>query len=381
MRARAVARAGLISTVAVSATIASTPAADGYRMPAEWEPHAGCWMAWPERPDNWRDGARPAQEAYAAVAEAIAVAEPVTVAVSAAQFQRCRGLLSRAIRVVEMSSDDAWMRDIGPSFLLDSNGGTRGVDWRFNAWGGERGGLYATWERDEAVARKVLEIERADRYRASIVLEGGSIHVDGQGTVLTTEECLLNPNRNPQLSREQIEHTLLDHLGASKVVWLGRGVVGDETDGHVDNLACFAAPGVVLLTWTDDHSDPQHAISTDALQRLERATDARGRPLEVIRVPAPGPLFMRQEEADGVQALAGTRPRRAGERMAGSYVNCYIANDRVVFPLLDEHVDDLAAEVLRRCFPDRRLVGVPAREILLGGGNIHCVTQQVPAAS
>jgi agmatine deiminase len=364
----------------VSATIASTPAADGYRMPAEWEPHAGCWMAWPERPDNWREDARPAQEAYAAVAEAIVVAEPLTVAVSDAQFEHCREMLSSSIRVVEISTDDAWMRDIGPSFLLDGHGGRRGVDWHFNAWGGQQGGLYATWDRDERVARKVLEIERAERYRAPIVLEGGSIHVDGEGTVITTEECLLNPTRNPELSREQIERTLLDYLGAQKVVWLGRGVLDDETDGHVDNLACFAAPGVVLLTWTDDKSDPQYAISAAAQQRLQCATDARGRPLEVIRVPAPGPLFVSEAEAGGVQTLAGSQPRLAGERMAGSYVNCYIANDRVVFPLLDERVDDLAAEVLRGCFPDRRLVGVPAREILLGGGNIHCITQQVPVA-
>jgi len=364
----------------VSATLASTPAADGYRMPAEWEPHAGCWMAWPERTDNWREDARPAQEAYAAVAETIAVTEPVTVAASSAQFERCREMLSSSIRVVELSTDDAWMRDTGPSFLIDGRGAVRGVDWRFNAWGGLHGGLYSPWDRDEAVARKVLEIERADRYRAPIVLEGGSIHVDGEGTVLTTEECLLNPNRNPQLSRAQIENVLLDHLGAEKVVWLDRGVFNDETDGHVDNLACFAAPGVVLLTWTDEQSDPQHAISSDALERLERASDARGRTLEVIRVPAPGPLLISEEEARGVDTVAGTRPRRAGDRLAGSYVNCYIANDRVVFPLLDERVDDRAAEVLRGCFPGRAIVGVPAREILLGGGNIHCITQQVPAA-
>jgi agmatine deiminase len=241
----------------VSATLDSTPAADGYRMPAEWEPHSGCWIAWPERPDNWRLGARPAQAAYAAVAEAINLAEPVSVAVSAAQFERCRALLSPTIRVVEISTDDAWMRDIGPTFLLAEDGTRRGVDWRFTAWGGLEGGLYFPWDRDDRVAQKVLELERADRYRAPIVLEGGAIHVDGEGTVLTTEECLLNHNRNPELTREQIEQTLLDYLGAEKVIWLARGMLDDETDGHIDNLACFAAPGVVLLTWTDERSDPQ----------------------------------------------------------------------------------------------------------------------------
>src|SRR5580693_187963 len=222
----------------MSATLTSTPAADGYRMPGEFEPHSGCWMAWPERPDNWRLGAKPAQEAYAAVAEAINVCEPVTMAVSDAQFEHCRSVLSPSIRVVEIATDDAWMRDIGPSFVIDAGGGRRGVDWRFNAWGGLDGGLYFPWDRDDRAARKVLEIERADRYRAPIVLEGGAIHVDGEGTVLTTEQCLLNANRNPTLSREQIEEGLLAYLGAGKVIWLGAGVYNDETDGHVDNLAC-----------------------------------------------------------------------------------------------------------------------------------------------
>lgn len=363
----------------MSSTLHSTPAADGYRMPAEFEPHSGCWMAWPERPDNWRLGAAPAQEAFAAVAEAIAVSEPVTMAVSDAQFERCRSLLSPAIRVVEVSADDAWMRDTGPTFVVDGTGGRRGVDWRFNAWGGHEGGLYARWDRDDRVAAKVLEIETADRYRAPLVLEGGSVHVDGEGTVLTTEECLLNPNRNPELSREQVERALCDHLGAETVIWLGRGVHEDETDGHIDNLACFARPGVVLLSWSDDESDPQHAISREALDRLRRATDARGRAFEVVRLPSPGPLEMKAEEAAGVEAGVGTRPRRAGDRLAASYVNFYLANSRVILPLLDERYDEQAAEILRGCFPEREVVGIPAREILLGGGNVHCITQQVPA--
>jgi agmatine deiminase len=364
----------------MSSTLATTPAADGFRMPGEFEPHAGCWIAWPERPDNWRLGAKPAQHAYAAVAEAIGACEPVTVAVSDAQFEHCRALLSPAIRVVEISTDDAWMRDIGPTFVVDDRGGRRGVDWRFNAWGGLHGGLYFPWDRDERVARKVLELEGADRYRAPIVLEGGSIHVDGEGTVLSTEECLLNPNRNPDLSREQIEQVLLDHLGAEKVIWLGRGVFNDETDGHVDNLACFARPGLVLLSSCEDESDPQHAISRDAQQRLERATDARGRAIEVIRLPAPGPITITELEASGVDAAEGSVPRTAGERLAASYVNFYPANGRIVFPLLDERYDEQAAEILAGVFAERDVLGVPAREILLGGGNVHCITQQLPAA-
>jgi agmatine deiminase len=362
----------------VSATLSSTPAADGYRMPGEFEAHSGCWMAWPERPDNWRLGAKPAQEAYAAVAEAIAPSEPVTMAVSDAQFEHCRSMLSPSVRVVEMATDDAWMRDIGPTFVVKGGRERRGVDWRFNAWGGLEGGLYFPWDKDDRAAHKVLEIEGADRYSAPIVLEGGSIHVDGEGTVIATEECLLNHNRNPALGREQIEQVIYEYLGAEKMIWLGRGVYNDETDGHVDNLVCFAGPGVVLLTWTDDESDPQHEICHDALQRLEAARDARGRSLEVIRLPSPGPVTITAEEAEGVDAVAGTLPRRAGDRLAASYVNFYLATSRIVMPLLDERHDDQAAEILRDCFPGREIVGVPAREILLGGGNIHCITQQVP---
>ncbi|HET7591179.1 MAG TPA: agmatine deiminase [Solirubrobacterales bacterium] len=364
----------------MSATLKTTPAADGFRMPGEFEPHSGCWMAWPQRPDNWRLGAKPAQEAFAAVAEAITASEPVTMAASDAQFENCRALLPPQVRVIEVSTDDAWLRDTGPTFVVDGKGGRRGVDWRFNAWGGTEGGLYFPWDRDERVAAKVLEVEGDDRYRAPLVLEGGSIHVDGEGTVLTTEECLLNPNRNPELSREQIERALLDLLGAEKVIWLGAGVFEDETDGHVDNLACFARPGTVLLSWADDPEDPQHPISRDARERLEAATDARGRPLEVVPLPSPGPLHISAEEAAGVDAAEGTVPRRAGARMAASYANFYLGNSRVVYPLLDPRHDEEAAAILRRTFPEREVVGVPAREILLGGGNIHCITQQVPAA-
>jgi agmatine deiminase len=363
----------------VSSPLESTPAADGYRMPAEFEAHEGCWMAWPERPDNWRQRAGPAREAFAAVAEAIAASEPLTMAASGSQYEPCRERLPDSVRVVEIATDDAWMRDTGPTFVVDGKGGRRGVDWRFNAWGGHEGGLYPSWERDDRVAARVLEVEADERYRAPLVLEGGSIHVDGEGTVLTTEECLLNPNRNPELSRESIERALRAYLGAEKVVWLGRGVVEDETDGHVDNLACFARPGVVVLTWTEDGFDPQSAVSRDARERLEAATDARGRPFELVLLPSPGPLTIEPGEAGGVVPSPGTRPRRPGDRLAASYANFYVANSRVVLPLLDERHDDEALETVGRCFPEREVVGVPAREILLGGGNVHCITQQVPA--
>jgi agmatine deiminase len=359
-------------------TLATDPRRDGYRMPGEFEPHAGCWMLWPERPDNWRLGGKPAQLAFVAVAAAIAGSEPVTVGVSARQFANARRLLPAAVRVVEISSNDAWMRDVGPTFVVNDRGGIRGVDWMFNAWGGLQDGLYFPWDRDDAVAQKVLEIEGRDRYRAPFVLEGGAIHVDGQGTLVTTEECLLNPNRNPHLSRAEIERLLRRYLNVDVVVWLGRGVHLDETDGHVDNLCAFIRPGEVVLTWTDDRRDPQYEISRDAYERLKEARDARGRRLVVHKLVQPGPLLMARAEAEGIDATESAQPRQAGARLAGSYVNFYIGSRRVVVPLLDPKRDGAALRKLKRLFPGREIVGVPGREILLGGGNIHCITQQVP---
>ena len=365
----------------MSRTLTRTPAADGYWMPAEFDRHAGTWLLWPERTDNWRDGAAPAQRAFAAVAAAIAQFEPVTIGVSAAQYEFARAALDARIRLVEMSSNDCWMRDVGPTVLVNAAGRRRGVDWPFNAWGGLEGGLYFPWDQDDLIARKVLEIEGLDRYRAPLVMEGGAIHTDGQGTLLVTEECLLNPNRNPRLTKPQIEQHLRAHLGVTTIIWLGAGVINDETDGHVDNLACFARPGEVCLTWTDNRRDPQWQVSNDALERLKAARDARGRALKVHKLPSPGPLRMTAAEAAGVRLRAGAKPRESGARLAGSYANFYIANGGVIVPLLDRRTDATAIARLKRIFPERTVVGVPGREILLGGGNIHCITQQIPAAT
>lgn len=348
-------------------------------MPPEWAPHAGSWLIWPERPDNWRLGAKPAQAVFAKVAETIAETEAVTVCASPGQYQNARRLLSPAVRVVEMTSNDSWARDCGPTFVVDKTGRVRGVDWQFNAWGGLTGGLYFPWDQDELVAPKILDIERVDRYRAPLVLEGGSIHVDGEGTLLTTQECLLNSNRNPGFTKSDIEKRLLQYLGVQSFVWLDRGVVNDETDGHIDNLACFAKPGVVLLTWTEDRSDPQYEISQDAYERLSHARDAKGRALEIVKLNQPGPLLMTDAEAGGVDVVEGTEPRVAGARLAGSYVNFYICNGAVICPLLDPKYDVRAIETLGRVFPDRKIKGIDAREILLGGGNIHCILQQQPS--
>jgi agmatine deiminase len=237
------------------------------------------------------------------------------------------------------------------------------VHWRFNAWGGLDGGLYRPWDEDERVARKVLEIEGLDRYAAPVINEGGAVHVDGEGTALVTEECLLNANRNPTLSRRKIETYLRSYLGVEAVLWLGQGLFNDETDGHVDNLACFVRPAEVCLTWTDDARDPQHAISLDALERLQDARDARGRRLRIHKMPMPGPLRITAAEAAGITRHRDTKPRRAGTRLAASYVNFYLPNGGVVVPLLDPRKDRRALANHRTHYPRRQVVGVPAREV------------------
>ncbi|MBD8594191.1 agmatine deiminase [Pseudomonas sp. CFBP 8758] len=362
-------------------TLDSTPRADGFHMPAEWAPHTQTWMLWPERPDNWRLGGKPVQAAHVALAKAIARFEPVTVGVSAGQYDNARARLDVPnIRVVEMSSDDAWMRDTGPTFVIDESGQVRGVDWAFNAWGGFDGGLYAPWNRDEQVASKVLGMERCQGYHTQgFVLEGGSIHVDGEGTLITTEECLLNRNRNPHLSREQIERILSDHLAVDKVIWLPDGLFNDETDGHVDNFCCYVRPGEVLLAWTDDASDPNYARCQAALQVLESSVDAKGRALVVHKMPIPGPLYATQQECDGVDLVAGSQERHPSVRLAGSYVNFLIVNGGIIAPSFDDPLDSQAQALLQQLFPEHEVVMVPGRELLLGGGNIHCLTQQQPA--
>jgi agmatine deiminase len=349
-------------------------------MPAEWAPHVGCWMIWPERPDNWRLGAKPAQEAFAEVAAAIARVEPVTMLVSAKQFTNARAMLPQAVRVMEASSNDAWARDVGPTFLLNPEGKLAGVDWVFNAWGGLGGGLYFPWDLDDQIAAKMLEIERAKRFRAPKVLEGGALHVDGEGTVLVTETCLLDDNRNSGATRDEMEALLRDYLGVQKIIWLGAGVPFDETGGHVDNLACFVRPGTVLLTWCEDENDPHYLVSRDAEARLLAARDAQGRRIAVERIPMPTPMYFTEAEAAGIDRAANGMNRAAGERLAASYVNFYIANGAIIAPCFGVPTDEPAQAVLQRLFPDRQIVMVPAREILLGGGNIHCITQQQPAS-
>jgi len=360
-------------------TIDSTPKKDGYRMPGEYEHHKGCWMLWPERTDTWRNGGKPAQQAFIEVAKAISRFEPVTVGVNAGQYDNARTLLPDNVRVVEISQNDSWMRDMGPTFVVNGKGDVRGVDWDFNAYGGFNGGLYFPWDQDRKIRRKVMEIENVDRYRVPLILEGGAIHVDGEGTLLTTKECLLNENRNPHLTKENIEEYLTQYLNLKKIIWFPRGIILDETDGHVDDLVCFVRPGEILLTWTDDESDPQYEISKEALEILENSTDAKGRKFKIHKLYQPGPLYMTREESEGIDYDEDAEPRNEGDRLAGSYINFYIANGGVVVPLFDDKHDQLAMELLTKVFPDRKVVGVPGREILLGGGCVHCITQQQPS--
>ncbi|MGH8294654.1 MAG: agmatine deiminase family protein, partial [Steroidobacteraceae bacterium] len=277
------------------------PAAEGFWMPAEYEPHAATWLLWPERRDNWREQARPAQAAFAQVAAAIRRFEPVHVGVMPHLAAEARAILPPDVEVHGMEYDDCWARDVGPTFVVSGEPPSiRAVQWRFNAWGG----LYHPFERDARVPLEMLAHSAAlpsrERYRGPITLEGGAIHVDGEGTVLLTESCVLDPRRNPGMNRGQAETMLRQYLGASHVIWLDQGVFEDETGGHIDNLACFAGPGRVCLTWTDDRRDPQHAISLDAWERLNDARDAQGRRLEIFKLPMPGPLHMTAEEARGL---------------------------------------------------------------------------------
>ena len=347
-------------------------------MPGEFETHCRCWMLWPERPDTWRLDAGPAQKAFASVARAISEFEPVSMGVSQRQLETAVKLLPPPITLVKMDSNDAWMRDVGPTFVTNTTGELRGVDWGFNAWGGLKGGLYSPWDKDEQVAGSVLENQGLGGYKAPFILEGGAIHTDGQGTLITTEECLLNPNRNPSLSKKEIEHLLKEYLSVETIVWLGKGVYMDETNGHVDNLCCFIKPGVVLLTWTDDKSDPQYEISCDALERLSKAQDARGRKLVVHKIHQPSPLYISEEESAGVEQSGQAVPREKGGKLAASYVNFYMANTGIVMPIFDDPRDADAVAMIQSLFPDKKIVVLPTREILLGGGNIHCITQQQP---
>ena len=360
------------------------PAADGFRMPGEFEPHRGCIMIWPKRPGSWNYGAKKAREAFKRVAWAIAESEEVFMLAEPDVEENAREMLSgnpgHGIHVIRMESDDAWARDVAPTFVVNGEGAVRGIDWEFNAWGGTVDGLYAHWEKDDLVAEKVCGELGYDCYEAHpFVLEGGSIHSDGEGTVLVTAACLLSGGRNPKLTKDEIGKKLCAYLGAKKVIWLERGIYNDETNEHVDNICAFVRPGEVVLGWTDDENDPQYAMSKSCLDILENETDAMGRKIKVHKLPIPKtPICVTEEDLGGYEFEDGEDTREVGERLAASYVNFYISNGGVVVPQFGDEHDRTAVEILGTVFPERKICPIPARDILLGGGNIHCITQQIP---
>ncbi len=356
----------------------STPKRDGYFMPPEFASQERVWMIWPERTDTWRNGGKDAQKAYIRVACAIQKYTPVTMLVSSRQYDHCRASLPEKVRVIEMSSNDAWARDTGPTFLVNRTGGLRAVSWKFNAWGGLVDGLYFPWDQDDRIADKICEIEEVDYYRTEgFVLEGGSIDVDGQGTVLTTEMCLLSAGRNPGLSKKEIENHLCEFLNCEKVLWLEDGFDPKETNGHVDDVARFVRPGEVVCAYTEDREHPFYNAAQEAYRRLCKMRDAKGRLLKVHKLCCTKGVIRLCEDFEVDQEL-GTVPRIPGDICIASYVNFLITNGAVVVPQYGDSNDALALSQLQKIFPERKIVGVDTKEIVYGGGNIHCITQQQP---
>ncbi len=380
------------------------PASDGLYMPGEFMPHLGTIMIYPVRPGSFGKDRTDALKSFGAVYLEILKREELFLLTGSAHLKEtsefmegiignyCQNsgisegekeLLTGRLHLINIESDDAWARDVAPTFLTDKEENVRGVNWRFNAWGGEVDGLYADWELDDKVASSFCDKEGFDYYDASpFVLEGGSIHSDGEGTVVVTESCLLSNGRNPELSKEQIEAKLKEYLGAKKVLWLPRGIYNDETNEHVDNVCAFIRPGEVVLAWTDNESDPQYAMSKADLEYLQGATDAMGRPIKIHKLPIPDhPVCVNEDDLSNYEFEEGEDYREVGERLAASYVNFYFVNGAALVPQFggeNKASDKRALDILRSICKDREIVGIDARPILLGGGNIHCITQQIP---
>ena len=341
-----------------------SPAAEGFRMPAEWERHEGTWLSWPHKEASWPGRFERIPPIWVEMVRALCPAEAVHILVNEAappavvrRQLAAAGVPLSAVHLHEVATDDAWMRDHGPTFI------TRGeefalVDWIYNAWGGK----YPPWQCDDAVPRALAERLGAARFAPGIVLEGGSIDVDGEGTLLTTEQCLLNPNRNPRHSRADIEQALCDHLGVRRVLWLGQGIAGDDTDGHIDDLTRFVGPATVVTAVEDDPADPNYAPLQDNLRRLRELRDAADRPLRVVTLPMPVPV------------------EHEGQRLPASYANFYIGNGAVLVPTFDCTRDTEVLSTLAALFPGRCAVAIPARDLVWGLGACHCVTQQQPWA-
>ncbi|MBE5844213.1 MAG: agmatine deiminase [Butyrivibrio sp.] len=379
-------------------------------MPAEYDFHLGTLMIWPTRPGSWGKDKKGAQKAFSSIFQEILESENLFLIVSRDESENAVSFItfnssiirdriitiedrleltdidpnSNNLYLVQMDTDDSWARDVGPTYVKTLNSEIRGVDWRFNAWGGEFDGLYASWDKDDAVASAFCELTGTKHYDAHpFVLEGGSIHCDGEGTVMVTEACLLSKGRNPELSREEIEDKLKEYLGAQKVLWLPSGIYNDETNEHVDNVCAFTAPGEVVLAWTDNKDDPQYEMSSRDLEYLESVTDARNRHLKIHKLPVPDvPVCCTKEDIDNYVFEEGEDEREVGERLAASYVNFYFTNNAVLVPQFggeNTESDKRAVQILADICKNRKIIPIDARAILLGGGNIHCITQQIPA--
>ncbi len=378
--------------------ISKTDFHDIYRMPGEFESHKGTFMIWPVRPGSFAYEGKKAKEVFTEIALKIAEGEELYMLAGSSFVKEAAAALGASfivyssgekeklsdnnphdIYVLEIETDDAWARDTSPVFVKRKND-IAGVDFSFNAWGGEYDGLYSSYKKDDAAAGEICRLLGYDcRDAKDFVLEGGSVHSDGEGTLIVTGCCLLSKGRNPGLSKEQIEKRLCSELGAKKVIWLPEGIYNDETNGHVDNICAFVRPGEVVLAWTDDESDPQYALSCADLEVLENETDALGRRFKIHKLPIPSkPVCVRAEDLEGLAFEEGEDTRETGERLAASYVNFYISNKTVIYPRFDDKNDDAADKILKECFPDREVFGIYARDIINGGGNIHCITMQLP---
>lgn len=331
-------------------------------MPAEWEPHERTLIQWPVReslvhPEAWEEVCR----GYAAAVRAAAAFEPVTVIAEKDTAVQAADLCGQGVKIFVAPHSDAWVRDSGPTVVTCGSGKRCGVRWRFNAWGGK----YSPCEPDHEAARAVLEHLGIPRVDAPMILEGGSIHTDGEGTLLTTEQCLLNPNRNPDLNREQIADVLKQYLGVSEIIWLKRGLSGDETDGHVDNVACFARPGTVLMQVCNDANDPNFEITRENREVLSAARDAHGRAVQLVGLPQPPARY------------------ENGLRLTLSYLNFYLVNGGLILPVFGgdaAKTDEIAVRTLQSAFPGRKIRAVDGMPLIREGGNVHCITQQIPAA-
>jgi agmatine deiminase len=333
---------------------------DGLVMPAEWPAHKRTWMCWPCREEPWSGaaGMARAKRAFADVAQVISAFEPVALAVRPEDAEEAGRATAGKADLFEVPLDDSWARDTGPTFLRGPEG-LAAVQWRFNAWGGK----YESFSEDAKLAARIAAKEGARLVEAPLVCEGGAIHSDGEGTLIATEQTLCNPNRNPDLSRADIERVLLGQLGAKKLIWLGEGFSDLETDGHVDNTACFVAPGKVLVGVPPFEALPDWEPVQESIRRLRAARDGMGRAFDIVEIEQP-----LRERFDG-----------RGRPLAASYVNFAFVNGGIVLPAFDDPADDAALTVLRHLFPARKVVQLDARAIVEGGGGIHCITCQEPA--